>query len=96
MAGHGRSKVEADNVTTASDLGLRRDEIHEARKIRDAEKSGMPKKFSMSHWQTNSAVNDTKEEANESTYSRKDKQFFGFLFHSGKATRQKGKVDAHR
>lgn len=37
VAGHGRSKVEHDNVTTAADLGLRRDEIHEARKIRDAE-----------------------------------------------------------
>lgn len=38
VAGHGRSKVEADNVTTAADLGLRRDEIHEARKFRDAER----------------------------------------------------------
>jgi hypothetical protein len=37
VAGHGRSKVEPDNVTTAADLGLRRDEIHEARKLRDAE-----------------------------------------------------------
>lgn len=37
VAGHGRSKVEADNVTTAADIGLRRDEIHEARKLRDAE-----------------------------------------------------------
>ena len=37
VAGHGRSKVEADNVTTTADLGLRRDEIHEARKLRDAE-----------------------------------------------------------
>lgn len=39
VAGHGRSKVEADNVTTAADLGLRRDEIHEARKLRDAEQA---------------------------------------------------------
>ena len=39
VAGHGRSKVEPDNVTTAADLGLRRDEIHEARKLRDAEKA---------------------------------------------------------
>ena len=37
VAGHGRSKVEAPNVTTTADLGLRRDEIHEARKLRDAE-----------------------------------------------------------
>jgi hypothetical protein len=37
VAGHGRSKVEADNVTTVADLGLRRDEIHEARKLRNAE-----------------------------------------------------------
>lgn len=37
VAGHGRSKVEHSNVTTAADLGLRRDEIHEARKLRDAE-----------------------------------------------------------
>lgn len=38
VAGHGRSKVEADNLTTAADLGLRRDQIHEARQIRDAER----------------------------------------------------------
>lgn len=38
VAGHGRSKVEPANVTTAADLGLRRDEIHEARKLRDAER----------------------------------------------------------
>lgn len=37
VAGHGRSKVEADNVTTTADLGLRRDEIHAARRLRDAE-----------------------------------------------------------
>lgn len=37
VAGHGRSKVEHANVTTASDLGLRRDQIHDARLIRDAE-----------------------------------------------------------
>ena len=37
VAGHGRSKVEPANVTTASDLGLRRDQIHDARRIRDAE-----------------------------------------------------------
>ena len=37
VAGHGRSKVEPSNVTTASDLGLRRDQIHDARLIRDAE-----------------------------------------------------------
>lgn len=29
VAGHGRSKVEADNVTTAADIGLRRDEIQQ-------------------------------------------------------------------
>lgn len=39
VAGHGRSKVEVANVTTAADLGLRRDEIHEARQIRDAERA---------------------------------------------------------
>lgn len=39
VAGHGRSKVEGSNVTTASDLGLRRDEIHEARQVRDAVKA---------------------------------------------------------
>lgn len=38
VAGHGRSKVEPDNVTTAADLGLRRDEIHEARQLRDLER----------------------------------------------------------
>ena len=37
VAGHGRSKVEPSNVTTASDLGLRRDQIHNARLLRDAE-----------------------------------------------------------
>jgi len=37
VAGHGRSKVEPANVTTAADLGLRRDQIHEARRLRDAE-----------------------------------------------------------
>lgn len=37
VAGHGRSKVEGDNVTSAADIGLRRDQIHEARKVRDAE-----------------------------------------------------------
>lgn len=31
------SGVDKDNITTAADLGLRRDEIFEARKIRDAE-----------------------------------------------------------
>lgn len=31
------SGVDKDNITTASDLGLRRDEIFDARKIRDAE-----------------------------------------------------------
>lgn len=31
------SGVDKDNITTAADLGLRRDEIHEARKLRDAE-----------------------------------------------------------
>ena len=31
------ASVAGDNVATAADLGLRRDEIHEARKIRDAE-----------------------------------------------------------
>jgi hypothetical protein len=39
VAGHGRSKVEPANVTTAADLGLRRDEIHEARQLRNAEKA---------------------------------------------------------
>ncbi len=38
MAGHGRSKVEPDNVTTAAEIGLRRDEIHDARRLRDAER----------------------------------------------------------
>ncbi len=37
VAGHGRSKVEPATVTTAADLGLRRDQIHEARRLRDAE-----------------------------------------------------------
>ena len=37
VAGHGRSKVEPANVTTASDLGLRRDQIYDARRLRDAE-----------------------------------------------------------
>lgn len=37
VAGHGRSKVELANVTTVADLGLRRDEIHEARQLRNAE-----------------------------------------------------------
>lgn len=32
-----RSNVVADNVSTAADLGIRRDEIHEARRLRDAE-----------------------------------------------------------
>jgi hypothetical protein len=39
VAGHGRSKVEPANVTTAADLGLRRDQIHDARLIRDAEQA---------------------------------------------------------
>jgi len=39
VAGHGRSKVEGDNVTSTADLGIRRDEIHEARKLRDAERA---------------------------------------------------------
>ena len=39
VAGHGRSKVEPANVTTAADLGLRRDQIHDARLIRDAEEA---------------------------------------------------------
>jgi hypothetical protein len=34
-----RSNVAAPNVSTAAELGLRRDEIHEARKIRDAERA---------------------------------------------------------
>ena len=34
------AKVKASNVATAADLGLRRDEIHEARQLRDAEKMG--------------------------------------------------------
>ena len=42
VAGHGGGrnfKIAGDNVEpTAADLGLRRDEIHEARKIRDAER----------------------------------------------------------
>ncbi len=38
VAGHGRSKVEADNVTTAADIGLRRDETHDACKLLDAER----------------------------------------------------------
>ena len=39
VAGHGRSKVEPANVTTAADLGLRRDQIHDARLMRDAEEA---------------------------------------------------------
>lgn len=35
--GGDKSNVDNHNVATAADLGLRRDEIHEARKIRDAE-----------------------------------------------------------
>lgn len=39
VAGRDRSCVGGDNApATAADLGLRRDEIHEARKIRDAER----------------------------------------------------------
>jgi len=39
VARHGRhSDVDHSNVTTSADLGLRRDEIHEARGIRDAER----------------------------------------------------------
>lgn len=34
-----RSNVVANNVSTASDLGLRRDEIFEARQFRDAERA---------------------------------------------------------
>lgn len=41
VAGHGnnvtKGNVAKPNVTTAADLGIRRDEIHEARKFRDAE-----------------------------------------------------------
>lgn len=33
------SGVDKDNITTAADLGLRRDEIHAARKLRDAERA---------------------------------------------------------
>lgn len=40
VAGHGRSKLEADELTTASDIGLRHDQIHEARQIRDAGRTG--------------------------------------------------------
>lgn len=36
-AGGGDSTVASRNAATAADLGLRRDEIHEARKLRDAE-----------------------------------------------------------
>jgi hypothetical protein len=36
VAGHDRIKVEPANVTTASDLGVRRDQIHDARLARDA------------------------------------------------------------
>lgn len=43
VAGHGGDKVsnvaKANVAATAADLGLRRDEVHEARKLRDAEKS---------------------------------------------------------
>lgn len=43
IAGHGGDKVsnvaKSNVATTAADLGLRRDEIHEARKLRDAEKT---------------------------------------------------------
>jgi hypothetical protein len=37
--GGDRISVPAGNTATASDLGLSRKEIHEARKIRDAEKA---------------------------------------------------------
>lgn len=37
--GGDKSNVASDNVATAADLGLRRDEIHEARRLRDAEQS---------------------------------------------------------
>lgn len=39
---HGGQKprdVEGHNIPSASDIGLRRNEIHEARKLRDAEQS---------------------------------------------------------
>jgi hypothetical protein len=43
VAGHGnnvtKGNVAKPNVTTAADLGIRRDEIHEARKLRDAEQA---------------------------------------------------------
>ena len=39
VAGHGRSNLEGSKVTTVADLGLRYDEIHEARQIRDAERA---------------------------------------------------------
>lgn len=37
--GGDKSNVAGDNVATAADLGLRRDEIHAARKLRDAERA---------------------------------------------------------
>lgn len=37
--GGNRSSVEDRNTASAADIGLRRDEIHEARKLRDAEKA---------------------------------------------------------
>lgn len=37
--GNQHGNVATPNVTTAADLGLRRDEIHEARKLRDAERA---------------------------------------------------------
>ena len=37
VVGHGRSNLEGSKVSTAADLGLRHDEIYEARQIRDAE-----------------------------------------------------------
>ena len=38
VAGHGRSKLAPSKLTTAADLGLRRDEIYEARQIRNVER----------------------------------------------------------
>ncbi|MFC3613568.1 hypothetical protein ACFORG_07325 [Lutimaribacter marinistellae] len=39
------SGVDKDNITTSADLGIRRDEIHEARKFRDAEASHLGRAF---------------------------------------------------
>lgn len=66
VAGHGgeRGKVEGSNVApaTTSDLGLRRDEIHEARGLRDAENADPGK--------AERALNDMVERGEEPTKAK--------------------------